>query len=58
MSNALFGKRSYDLIAFALLAVLILVVLPLSSVSTWSENTSPTRSWRSDWYCAGAIPES
>src|SRR5712672_4278361 len=30
MSNSLFGKRSYDLIAFALLAVLILVVLPLT----------------------------
>lgn len=30
MSNSIFGKRSYDLIAFALLAVLILVVLPLT----------------------------
>lgn len=29
MSNSFFGKRSYDLIAFALLAALILVVLPL-----------------------------
>lgn len=30
MSNSIFGKRSYDLIAFVLLAVLILVVLPLT----------------------------
>ena len=30
MSNSLFGKRSYDVIAFVLLAVLILVVLPLT----------------------------
>jgi len=30
MSNSLLGKRSYDLIGFALLAALILVVLPLA----------------------------
>jgi urea transport system permease protein len=30
MSNGLFGKRSYDLIAFGLVAALILVVLPLT----------------------------
>jgi urea transport system permease protein len=30
MSNSFFGKRSYDLIAFALVAALILVVLPLT----------------------------
>ncbi|MDO8878238.1 MAG: urea ABC transporter permease subunit UrtC [Pseudolabrys sp.] len=30
MSNSIFGKRSYDMIAFVLLAALILVVLPLT----------------------------
>ena len=30
MSNSIFGKRSYDMIAFMLLAALILVVLPLT----------------------------
>ena len=30
MSNSLFSKRSYDLIGFALLAILILIVLPIT----------------------------